>query len=188
MHTTMFFIGGIRRSHTPAPPHRIDDTPTLLNDQVVLKVFTQGDVDAFFRLYSAEGQASHQQPNLPHIRPNDTPESFALRIVAACELVWTIRTNHNPAVIVGECTLHNWKKESGTIEFCGTLFPQFRGQGIMQSVFRLVATYATTQYEAASMVSHTSTKNDKAIRFAERMGFKKATVSNDAIRWQKFIY
>lgn len=184
-HTSLLFSSGrIRRLHTAAADHT-DDAPTLSNDQVVLKVLTQADADPFFRLYrSCE---SHDHGSQYPVLPEDTAESFALRIVAACELIWTIRLVRYPTVIIGDCALHHWVKEHGVIEFGGTLLPACWGQGIMQAALQLVVQHSIEHYETRSLACTTTTQNNRANRFAEKMGFSRINIQNDTIRWEKSI-
>ena len=180
----MFIIGLIGRPHAEAADHT-DDAPTLSNDEVVLKVLTQADAAAFFRLYSCEKSHNHGG-NCP-VMPDDTPESFALRIVAACELIWTIRRVGDPAVIIGDFALHHWEKENATIEFGGTLLPTYRGQGIMRAALQLVTQHSIKQYQINSLACTTATQNTNAVRFAEKMGFTMINVKEHTIRWEKSI-
>ncbi len=150
MHTLMFIIGRMGRLQASTAANLADETATLSNDKIILKVLTQADADVFFRLYFC-GELDDAPAQCP-ILPDDTPESFALRTVAACELIWTVRLAHDPTVIIGDCTLHHWEKEKGTIEFGGTLLPRFRGQGIMQATHQLVAEHSMEQFGVNSLV------------------------------------
>ena len=180
----MFIIGRIRRSH-PLAANYADEAPTLSDDKIVLKVLTQADAAAFFRLYSSI--ESHDHGNQNPVLPDDTAESFALRIVAACELIWTIRLVGAPAVIIGDCALHHWEIDNGIIEFGGTLLPACWGHGIMRAALQLVTEHAIKTYKTRSLACTTDIQNSKANRFAEKMGFSLISIHDDTIRWEKPI-
>lgn len=180
----MFIIDQLR-NRSEAAPGLVADTPTLSNDKVVLKVLTQADATSFFQLYACE--KPHQQLRPCPLMPDDTAESFALRTAAACELIWTIRLVNTPTQIIGDCALHHWEKDKDILEFGGTLLPIFWGQGIMRAAFQSVAQHSVETYNARSLACTTTTQNNQANRFAEKMGFSPITIRDNTIRWEKAI-
>ncbi|WP_257666147.1 GNAT family N-acetyltransferase [Parapedobacter tibetensis] len=178
------FINRIKPSGNIAEKDSIGKTAVLSNSKVVLNVLTYADAEPFFRLYS--NPELYDADECP-IQSGDTPESFSLRIVARCEMVWTIRLATCPDAIIGDCALHHWDSENAEIEFGGSLLPEFWGQGIMPSAFQSVIAFAKEEYGVKSVVSHTLTGNQKAIRFANKMGFKQVTVSDGHIHWVKIV-
>ena len=119
--------------------------------------------------------------------PNETPEQFTERILAACNFIWTIRSLAHPEVCIGECALHHWNQETKSIQIGGSLLPDYWGQGLMQAAFLLLMEVANN-LGVKVMVGLTQTNNLKAIRLVEKMGFEQVEVENGVVRLEKVLH
>lgn len=150
------------------------------NNKVILEQLTENDADFFFDIYS-NPQLTENFDESPFL-PNETAVEFTKRIILLCELTFTIRPKENPDLIVGDCALHHWNKETSEIVIGGSLFPEYWGKGLMQSAFELLTVVAKQDLGVKILLGLTKTRNFKAIRLVEKMGFEKHQVDdNDTI-------
>jgi len=180
----MFFIERtMRQRHRLTRINQDDESPVLSGNGLLLKVLTHSDANAFFDLYSCLDM--HNASWSPTIKARETQERFAERIVSACEMIWTIRLAESPDAIIGDCALHHWNRPTNEMELGGSLLPAFWGHGIMATAFPLVSAFAKNVYGVNTLKCTTSIANHRAIRFAEKMGFKRLTGSKSAITFSK---
>ena len=150
------------------------------NDKVILEPLTENDADFFYGIYS-HPQLTVNFDDSPFL-PNETPSEFTKRIISICEFIFTIRPKENRDLIVGDCALHHWNKETHEIVIGGSLFPEYWGLGLMQSAFELLTAVAKQELGVKTLLGPTKTRNFKAIRLVEKMGFHKDKVDqNDTI-------
>ncbi|MEZ0453686.1 GNAT family N-acetyltransferase [Sphingobacterium thalpophilum] len=146
-------------------------TLNLVNDQVVLCPLTEADADFFYAIYS-HPQLAVNFDESPFLE-NETAIGFTKRIISVCEYNFTIRSTENPQIIIGDCALHHWDQTTEQIAIGGSLLPEYWGKGFMQAAFGLLFLLAKENLGVKSIVAVTTTRNHKAIRLAEKMGFKK---------------
>ncbi|MGK6351804.1 GNAT family N-acetyltransferase [Parapedobacter sp. DT-150] len=180
----LFVIDRVMHQPRPLCLDANDEIHTLAGGDVVLRVLTQGDADAFHGLYAQIGLYGYDNDLFA---PDDTPDSFTQRIVSGCEMIWTVRLANHPGRIVGDCALHHWDKETNEIEFGGSLLPAYRGQGIMAGAFSLITRFAKDRYGITAITCNTSAANHGAIRFAEKMGFKKTAPAHQTVSLKKHL-
>ena len=144
------------------------------NNKVILEHLTADNADFFYNIYS-HPQLIVNFDESPFL-PNETSIEFTNRIISHCEFIFTIRLIENPQLIVGDCALHHWNKETNEIEIGGSLLPEYWGQGLMQSAFELLTVIAKQDLGIKILLGPTKTRNHKAIRLVEKMGFKKYQV------------
>jgi [ribosomal protein S5]-alanine N-acetyltransferase len=155
------------------------------NDKVILKQLTENDADFFYDIYS-NPQLTVNFDESPFLT-NETPIEFTKRIISLCEFIFTIRPSENPDLIVGDCALHHWNKESNEIVIGGSLFPEYWGKGLMQSAFELLTVIARQDLGIKTLLGQTKTRNHRAIRLVEKMGFKKHQVDDNDTKMRKEI-
>jgi len=151
---------------------------------IVLKEMSIGDSDSFYRLYFGD-KSSVQDQTTGEQQMN--PKQFAEHIMSLCNELFTIRTVENNHIIIGDCALHHWNKEEKKIEIGGSLLPDYWGKGIMSAAFVLLITLAKEKYQVNIMVAKTEITNLKALKFAEKLGFKKISMEGDNIVFEKEI-
>ena len=150
------------------------------NDKVILEHLTENDADFFYKIYSHPQLIVNFDEN-PFL-PNETRAEFTKRIISLCEFIFTIRPIEHPDLIVGDCALHHWNKETNEIVIGGSLFPEYWGKGFMESAFQLLTVIAKQELGVKILLGPTKTRNHKAIRLVEKMGFIKYQVDdNDTI-------
>lgn len=148
----------------------------LFNEQVLLLPLTNNDSDRFYELYS-HPQLTANFDESPFLL-EETPEEFTRRIESVCEFIFTIRLKDDPSVIIGDCALHHWNKQSKEISIGGSLFPEYWGKGYMQAAFELLISLAKQELGIKTLLGQTQTRNTKAIRLVEKMGFVKWRVED----------
>ena len=146
----------------------------LSNDKVTLDHLTVKDAAFFYEIYSHPALTVNfdESPFLP----NETSTEFTERIISLCECIFTIRPTDNPNLIIGDCALHHWDKQNNEIVIGGSLFPEYWGKGYMQAAFELLTEIAKQELGAKTLLGPTKTRNIKAIRLVEKMGFIKHQV------------
>lgn len=150
------------------------------NNKVILEQLTENDSDFFFDIYS-HPQLIENFDESPFL-PDETSTEFTKRIISLCEFIFTIRPKEHPDLIIGDCALHHWNKETSEIVIGGSLFPEYWGKGLMQSAFELLTVVAKQDLGVKILLGPTKTRNFKAIRLVEKMGFEKHQVDdNDTI-------
>lgn len=150
------------------------------NKKVKLEKLTENDADIFYEIYS-HPQLTINFDESPFLA-NETPTEFTKRIISLCEFIFTIRLTENPDIIIGDCALHHWNKETNEIVIGGSLIPEYWGKGLMQSAFELLTMIAKQDLGIKTLLGPTKTRNHKAIRLVEKMGFEKHQVDgNDTI-------
>ena len=157
---------------------------TKLNDEkILLQQLTINDSLIFHSLYFPNGR---DKQNLA-AEETKTPIEFTKHIISLCNNIFTIRLIDNPTKIIGECALHDLNKERKEIEIGGTLFPEYWGHGIMASAFQILIEFAKQEYAVNKIIAKTEITNDKALRFADKLGFKKITQNDQTIILEKMI-
>jgi ribosomal-protein-alanine N-acetyltransferase len=144
------------------------------NEKVILRHLSLDDADFFYDIYSHPllTVSFDESPFLP----NETPVAFTERIISQCECIFTIRLSQDSQRVIGDCALHHWSKETKEIIIGGTLYPEYWGQNIMRSAFDLLTNIAKEELGVQILLGPTKTRNLKAIRLVEKMGFKKFKV------------
>ncbi|MEN7548705.1 GNAT family N-acetyltransferase [Rapidithrix thailandica] len=150
-------------------------TDILTNGNVLLKKMTEADANFQYNLYS-QPELLKNYDELP-VLEGESPQQFTKRIISACEYIWTVRLVDAPDKAIGDCALHHWDKDNAEILIGGALLPEYWGQGIMQTAFELLIGVAKENLKVKKMLGYTKTRNLKAIRLVEKMGFEK--VSSD---------
>lgn len=143
----------------------------LSNKKIVLKPLTIKDSKAFYNLYFLKNN-SEKEPSIS-ITKHKSPLEFTEHIISLCNKIFTIRTSENPTKIIGDCALHDLNQEKNEIEIGGTLLPEYWGKGIMAIAFQLLIELAKQEYSVDKIVAKTEITNPKALKFAEKIGFKK---------------
>ena len=141
------------------------------NDKVILEKLSLNDAHIFYSLY-ANRQLNENYDESPFLQ-NETPTHFTERIITSCKYIFTIRPKDNPDLIIGDCALHHWNQQKREVEIGGSVFPKYWGKGYMQAAFELLTIIAKQELEVEALLGQTKTRNIKAIRFAEKMGFEK---------------
>jgi ribosomal-protein-alanine N-acetyltransferase len=149
---------------------------TYRDNHVLLEPLTIRDAGFFYDIYS-NPQLTVNFDESPFL-PNETPIQFTERIISMCECIFTIRLIENPGLIVGDCALHHWNKAENEIIIGGSLFPEYWGKGLMQSAFKILTEIAKNELGVNTLLGPTKTRNLKAIRLVEKLGFVKY-LSND---------
>ena len=141
------------------------------NKKVILEILTINNADILYQLYSHPLLTVNFEEN-PFL-PNETPQQFTQRIISSCDFIYIIKPTGQPELIIGDCALHHWNHKTKELFIGGSLFPEFWGQGYMQAAFELLIGIAKQKLETKWLIGQTKTRNHKAIRLAEKMGFKK---------------
>jgi ribosomal-protein-alanine N-acetyltransferase len=149
----------------------------ILSDEVILEPLTEKDAGFFYGLYS-HPQLTVNFDESPFLA-NETPTEFTRRIISGCEFIFTIRPIANPELVIGDCALHHWNKETNEIVIGGSLFPEYWGKGFMQSAFDLLTAIAKQDLGITALLARTKNKNLRAIRLVEKSGFKRHQVDDN---------
>jgi ribosomal-protein-alanine N-acetyltransferase len=104
-----------------------------------------------------------------------------------CTHIWTIRLSDDPQTIVGDAALHDWIKETSTIEIGGTLLPEYHGKGIMISVFDYIISFAKEQLNIKTVIGKTGINNQQAARLVLKLGFTRSNESDGLAVFQKIL-
>jgi ribosomal-protein-alanine N-acetyltransferase len=160
-------------------------THVLSSDKVLLQKLTTADAAFFYNLY-ARPELLENFDESPFL-PNETPVQFTDRIISLCVYSWTIRPVRQPGLIIGDCALHHWNKDTNEIMIGGSLFSEYWGQGFMQSAFGLAISVAKEILGVKTVLGSTKTRNVNAIRFVEKMGFAKSFVDDNDTIMRKVI-
>lgn len=158
----------------------------LSNNKVILKKLTVKDADVFFRIYTHPELMVNFDEN-PFLE-NETPIEFTERIISLCKYIFTIRPIDNPDLILGDCALHHWDKQNSEIVIGGSLFPEYWGKGYMQAAFELLIEISKQELGVKTLIGQTKTRNIKAIRLVEKMGFVKYKVDEQDTILRKEIF
>lgn len=149
----------------------------MYNHKVILQPLTVNDADFFYSIYSHPLLTANFDES-PFME-NETAVEFTERIISVCEYIFTIRPAEDPQLLIGDCALHHWDKENNEIVIGGSLFPEFWGKGFMQSAFDMLTELAKDNLGVKTLLAPTKTRNHKAIRLVEKMGFVKHEVDNN---------
>jgi [ribosomal protein S5]-alanine N-acetyltransferase len=141
------------------------------NDKVILEQLTKNDADFLYEIYS-NPKLTVNFDGSPFLE-NETPVEFTERIISVCTYIFTIRPISKPNLIIGDCALHHWDKKKKEIVIGGSLLPEYWGQSYMQAAFELLTEIAKQKLEVKILLGPTKTRNVKAIRLVEKMGFVK---------------
>ncbi len=137
----------------------------------MLNNLTVKDAGFFYKIYTHPALTVNFDES-PFLQ-NETPTEFAERIISICEYIFTIRPTDKPNLIIGDCALHHWDKQKEEIVIGGSLFPEYWGKGYMQAAFELLTEIAKRELGVKALLRPTKTRNTKAIRLVEKMGFIK---------------
>lgn len=157
----------------------------LSNEKILLKPLTVDDADFIHKIYTHPALTVNfdESPFLP----NETVEQSTARLIEVCQYIFTIRPIENPDLIIGDCALHHWDEEKKEVVIGGSLFPEYWGKGLMQSAFELLTEIAKQELGAKVLLGPTKTRNEKAIRLVEKMGFAKYHVDEQDTIMRKEI-
>ncbi|GAA4925419.1 GNAT family N-acetyltransferase [Mucilaginibacter defluvii] len=155
------------------------------NDKIMLRQLSIDDANFLYDIYS-HPQLTANFEESPFL-PDETPTAFTERIVSLCACIFTIRLSHKSHRIIGDCALHHWNKETKEIVIGGSLFPEYWGKGIMRSAFEILTNIAKEEFSVQILLGPTKTRNVKAIRLVEKMGFKKYKVDENDTVMRKFL-
>ncbi len=165
--------------------NRSDTHKKLSNDKVVLFNLTGSNSDALHNIYTHPALSINFIDN-PFLK-NKSPIEVTKQIISVCEYIFTIRPIENPELIIGDCALHHWNRRSGEIFIGGSLLPDHWGKGYMPAAFQLLIKLAKEELEVTTLLAQTSSRNAKALRFAEKMGFIKDQINQDEVILRKKI-
>ena len=154
------------------------------NDKVILEPLTETDAEIFYSLYS--DPLLKVNFDMDPFLPGESPLAFTKRIISLCEFIFTIRPIHDPGLIIGDCALHHWDKQQKHIFIGGSLMPAYWGKGYMKSAFELLSIIAN-EIGVKYLMGQTTSRNNKAIRLAEKMGFVKQESENNEVILKKLI-
>ena len=157
----------------------------LSKNKVKLENLTVKDAGCFYKIYTHPALTVNFDDD--SVLPNETPAEFTERIISLCERIFTIRPIDKPDLIVGDCALHNWDKQNDEIVIGGSLFPQYWGKGYMHAAFDLLTEIAKEELGVKVLLGQTKTRNIKAIRLVEKMGFSKYKVDEQDTIMRKEI-
>ena len=158
----------------------------LLSKNIALQVLHLEDAEGLYFLFKqAKIIASYDSPV---IQADESEVDFTKRIIATCDYSWSIRLIETPDVLIGICALHHFDKENKQIEIGGTLLPDYWGQGIMQNAFQTIIQFASEELNIKQLIGKTKPTNFKAIHLVEKLGFKKASVSNKELILLKKLF
>lgn len=138
---------------------------------VILHELTVNDADIFYKIYSNPLIVKNFDEN-PFLQ-NETPAQYTERIISSCNYIYTIRPADNPNLIIGDCALHHWDNKKKEIFIGGSLFPEYWGLGYMKDAFGQLIKIAKQELRVNTILGQTKTRNTNAIRFVEKIGFKK---------------
>ena len=141
------------------------------NDKVTLEHLTKNDARFLYKIYSHPELIGNFDGS-PFLK-NETPIEFTERIISLCNYIFTIRPVEKSDLIIGDCALHSYDKKNKEIVIGGSLFPEYWGQGYMQASFEVLIEIAKQKLDVKTLLGSTKTKNTKAIRLVEKMGFVK---------------
>jgi ribosomal-protein-alanine N-acetyltransferase len=144
------------------------------NDKIILRHLSLDDADFFYDIYS-HPQLTANFDESPFL-PNETPTAFTERIISLCHCIFTIRLSKDSQRVIGDCALHHWNKETNEIIIGGSLYPEYWGKDIMRSAFEILTNIAKEELGVRILLGPTKTRNLKAIRLVEKMGFEKYKV------------
>ncbi|MBL7704271.1 MAG: GNAT family N-acetyltransferase [Taibaiella sp.] len=148
---------------------------------IILKTLSDEDALAFYRLYNPEGALEHV------ITGGKSPLEFTRHIISLCDEIYSIRMLDAPDIIIGDCALHDLNQSNREIEIGGTLLPGYWGKGIMKAAFELLIARAQQQYLVDKIIAKTEKGNLKALKFAQKMGFKTTTTKGDSVMLIKYL-
>jgi len=157
----------------------------LSNEKVVLEILTVKDADFLYKLYTHQALTVNFDES-PFLQ-NETAIEFTERIISICEYIFTISPTDKPNIIIGDCALHHWDKQKAEITIGGSLFPEYWGKGYMRAAFELLAIIAKQELGVKALLGHTKTRNIKAIRLVEKMGFVKQQIDEQETIMRKEI-
>lgn len=161
----------------------------LSNDKVILNNLTVTDAGFLYKIYTHPALTVNFDES-PFLQ-NETPTEFTERIISLCEYIFTIKPtdkpNDKPNLIIGDCALHHWDKQNNEIVIGGSLFPEYWGKGFMQAAFELLTEIAKQELGVKTLLGLTKTRNIKAIRLVEKMGFVKHQIDEQNTIMRKEI-
>jgi [ribosomal protein S5]-alanine N-acetyltransferase len=155
------------------------------NEKVILEQLTKYDADFFYGIYSNPLLTVNFDES--SFLPNEKPIAFTERIISLCECIFTIRPTDQPQLIIGDCALHHYNKARKEITIGGSLLPQYWGNGFMNAAFLLLEEIARMELKVNYLLGPTKTRNHKAIRFVEKLGFAKYKVDKNETVMRKML-
>lgn len=105
--------------------------------------------------------------------------------MSLCEFVFTIEPRAHPELAIGDRALHHWNRETDEIAIGGSLLPEYWGRGMMQAAFELLTEIARQKLGVRTLVGQTKSRNHKAIRLFQKMGFATHLIEGDDIILRK---
>ena len=164
---------------------RHENSNIILPGNLLLRTLEPRDSLSFYNLYKKnyETKLAEESP----FQPGETEADFTARILGLCTHIWTIRLSDDPQTIVGDAALHDWIKETSTIEIGGTLLPEYHGKGIMISVFDYIISFAKEQLNIKTIIGKTGINNQQAARLVLKLGFTRSNESDGLAVFQKIL-
>jgi RimJ/RimL family protein N-acetyltransferase len=137
---------------------------------IELEILSITDSTKVFELYTNRMVLQNYR-HRPIVNKSQTKD-FIRRITTNGCWTWKIISNDKSKTFLGICSLHHFDQSNESIEIGGTLFPQFRGQGIMQNAFNELLDITKHDFGAHKVLGRTLPTNQQAIKFVKKLGFE----------------
>jgi [ribosomal protein S5]-alanine N-acetyltransferase len=157
------------KKHSSSTSQDIADQPILYTTRLVLWPLTVADADSLFLRYTNVDVCRHYDK--PPIHHRSETEAFIRHITTGDNVVFNVALVNAPDTVIGDCALHDWDKEAGSVEMGGSLMPHHWGKGLMQEALSKLSDFAKTRFGVHTLVLKTTNRNTQAIRLAQKMGF-----------------
>ena len=156
------------------------DIPRLETERLLLRAITSDDRFAIFENYSDPDVANwfFDQP-YSHIEQADQIiQEFIKKSIEGEGLAWAILLKES-GEFVGTCSYENFDNRlRGEIGF--DLAKKHWGRGYMTEALKAIIDYGFAVLDLVKIEAHTYSRNSRARRMLERLGFKVDTVSEDS--------
>ena len=96
-------------------------------------------------------------------------------------MTWKITGEGRADRFMGICSLHHYDEKTQSIEFGGTLFPQYWGKDIMRKAFHRLIEKAQEIFSLNQVICRTIPSNRRAVEFAVKSGFEIMEETEDEI-------
>jgi RimJ/RimL family protein N-acetyltransferase len=160
-----------------------EQLPTLNANRVSLRWISEGDVDAFYTIYS-NPEVMRYWSTLPLVNREaaaelikEIHESLQLRAI----LKWGIAL-HTDNQLIGSVTLHNLAFDHRRAEIGYALGREHWGKGYMNEALTAVLRYAFEELDLHRIEADVDPRNAASIKTLERLGFQREGYLRE--RWQ----
>jgi len=145
------------------------------SNRLILRQFSQQDVDSFFlyrsspevaKFQSWENYQYHDAEVFVRKQSKNVPDQPGTWFQFAIALV---ETNH----LIGDCALHTLLNEPRIVEIGFTLAEEYQGKGYASEAVRALLSYAFNSLGKHKVIAFTDVRNEKSIRLLERVGMRR---------------